>query len=418
MIYRAPFLVWWGLSLFLCKLESLRQLDYALRDEEREVLDNMNALAQTAQETLPVYKTLSHYLGHLGQAALADLIARMIRALVRKKVLDRYRLQGALVIAVDGTGHLSFARRHCEHCLTQKHRGRTVFLHKVLDAKLVTSNGLALSLAGEFIDNRDHAGGERVSAKKRKQDVELKAFRRLAPQIARVFPQTRLCLAGDALYACGPVITLCRKNKWHYVFTFKRGRLPALWNEFQSLLPLCPENVQRVVLPDGTHQELRWVNDLAFTDTEGTEHVVNALQCVETKGDDAKTFAWITDFRLTPGNVIAIAQQGGRNRWKIENGGFNVQKNGGYNLEHVYGSGEELLKCFYTLLQIAHLILQLVEKGSLLRRAARSYGRSVLAVYGSVHNIARRFLDCLRYRHIPPDALAPGQRTQIRLDPG
>jgi len=119
---------------------------------------------------------------------------------------------------------------------------------------------------------------------------------------------------------------------------------------------------------------------------------------------------------VTADNVIAIAEKGGRDRWTIENQGFNTQKNGGYELEHVYGAEPDLLKCFYFLLQIAHIILQLLEKGSLLRRTALQYGKSVLALYGSLRNIARRLLDCLRYRRIPAEAFQPNPRIQIRLD--
>ena len=66
--YPQRFLVWWGLLLFLCKLGRVRQLDYQLRDNETFVLDNANALARTHQESLPVYGTLSHFLGHVGSA--------------------------------------------------------------------------------------------------------------------------------------------------------------------------------------------------------------------------------------------------------------------------------------------------------------------------------------------------------------
>ena len=151
-------------------------------------------------------------------------------------------------------------------------------------------------------------------------------------------------------------------------------------------------------------------------DDQGRAHTFNAIQCVQTKGDQRTTFAWLTDWRVTPENVTALAEQGGRNRWTIENEGFNAQKNGGYELEHVYGVAEDRLKSFYFLLQIAHLILQLVEKGSLLRRAAGQYGQTVLGLYGSVRNLARRLLDCLRYRLIPADAFVPHPSIQIRLD--
>jgi hypothetical protein len=416
VIYSGRFLIWWGLLLFLCKLGRLRQLDYELRDEETCVLPNVNALAQTEQETLPVWGTLSYFLRGVGSEALGQLRTQMIRRLIRNKVLDQDRLLGAFVVAVDGTGHVSFRRRHCDHCLTQTHGEHTYYYHNVLETKLVTSSGLALSIASEFIDNRHNDGRSEGGQEKRKQDCELKAFARLAPQLKRSFPQTPFCLAGDALTACGEVVQTCMKNNWDYVLTFKPGRLPAVWEDFQSLLVACPEQVFRIRLPDGTDLEYRWINGLSYEDDQGRRHTFNAIQCRQTTADECKTFAWITSFPVTAKTVDAISQNGGRNRWKIENAGFNSQKNGGYELEHVYGSDKDLLKCFYFLLQIAHMILQLVEKGSLIRQVARRYGKSVLALYGSLRNIARRLLDCLRHRLIPAEAFELAQSIQIRLD--
>jgi len=85
-----------GLLLFCLKLGSRRQLDFALRDDPLWVLDNLNRLAQTEQESLPVNKTLSHFLGHVGSAALAQLRTDCVRQLIRNKVLDSTRLQGCL----------------------------------------------------------------------------------------------------------------------------------------------------------------------------------------------------------------------------------------------------------------------------------------------------------------------------------
>lgn len=408
--------MWWGLLLFLCKLGRVRQLDFQLRDEETDVLSNVNALAGTHQETLPVHGTLSHFLGHVGSPALGALRTGMIRRLIRNKVLDGERLLGAFVVVIDGSGHVSFRRRHCPHCLTQTHGEVTYYFHEVLEAKLVTSTGLALSMGSEFIDNRHFDGPPPAGQERHKQDCELKAFARLAPQLKQDFPQLQLCLAADALMACGPVLQTCAEYGWHYVLTFKEGQLPAVWEEFQALLKLCPGQVRRQTTPDGRELEYRWVNGLSYVDDEGRPHTFNALQCVQTQGDRRTLFAWITDWLITPENVIPIAEHGGRNRWKIENQGFNAQKNGGYELEHVYGASEDRLRSFYFLLQIAHMILQLMEKGSLLRRAALQYGKTVLGLYGSLANIARRLLDCLRYRRIPADAFDPNPRIQIRLD--
>jgi hypothetical protein len=314
LLYHRRFLVWWGLLLFLCKLGRLRQLDSELRDEQTEVLANVNALAETQQTTLPVWGTLRHFLVHLGPSPLADLRTRMIRTLIRGKVLDAYRLGGAFVMAVDGTGHLSFSRRHCAHCLTQTHGERTYYYHQVLEAKLITWSGLALSVASEFIDNRHLSAATAPSAEARKQDCELKAFIRLAAHLKQQYPQTPLCLAGDALNACGPVLQICADHHWHFVLTFKEGRLPAVWQEFQALLAACPHSVQVLHPQEGLTVEYRWVNDMSYQDEQQRRHTFHAVQCQIAQGESRQFFAWITDWRLTPQNVETITQQGGRQR--------------------------------------------------------------------------------------------------------
>ncbi len=267
--YDARFLGWWGLLLFCCKLGSRRQLDFELRDDPLGVLDNLNRLAQTQQSSLPVNKTLSHFLGHIGSPALAQLRTQCVRQLLRNKVLDSIRLQGCFPVMVDGSAFLSFKEQHCPQCLIHRHETHTVYLHPVLEANLVDTRGLALSLASEFIEN------EAV-----KQDCELKAFARLAQDLKAQFPQTRFCIGGDSLYACGPAFGICRDNQWSFVLTFKEGRTPALWKEFQSLLKLGPENRLIIHWPDKTKQTFRWVNDLEHIDEKKRRHLLHALLCV------------------------------------------------------------------------------------------------------------------------------------------
>ena len=70
-------------------------------------------------------------------------------------------------------------------------------------------------------------------------------------------------------------------------------------------------------------------------------------------------------------------------------------------------------------MQIAHLLLQLVEKGSLLRQLAQRGGkRTAVELFGSLKNLAQRLLESLRYRHWPEEAfdLAAAAKIQIRLD--
>lgn len=415
--YDKRFLVWWGLALYLFQLAARRQLDFELDCRDSEILTNLNRLAKTKQDTRPVHKTLHHFLGHTGVAPYPRLRQQMLQRLIRSKALDAARLQGCLVAALDATGHLTFAERHCPHCLEYRHAsGQATYHHQVLEAKLLGPADMALSLATEFIENADDNAA--LAAEARKQDCELKALSRLLPTLRREHPQLRLCLAGDALYACGRSFQLAKDHQCHYVFVFKEGRLPAVWREFQTLLPLCPENRLEQRTPAGAHQVYRWVHDLSYQDDEGRTWTFHAIVCEETVADKTTTFAWITDLHVSKNTVVEVATKGGRHRWHIENQGFNRQKNSGFNLEHAFCKNPELLKAYYYLMQIAHMILQVFEAGSLLRRLAAECGRTPWQLFGGLANLARRLLESFRYRVLSAEAFDPpaNQRMQNRFD--
>jgi len=86
----------WGLLGFMCKLDSRRQIDYRLRDPNANVIENVNALAETELETLPVHNTLAHYFGHVGPSAFAALRTQMVRSLIRSRVFDQERKEAAI----------------------------------------------------------------------------------------------------------------------------------------------------------------------------------------------------------------------------------------------------------------------------------------------------------------------------------
>jgi hypothetical protein len=419
IIYHKRFLLWWGLCLFLFKLGSRRQLDYQLNVDGPELLANLNRLAGTRQISRPVNKTLDYFLGGSGSAAVAGLRTQMVRHLIRGKVLDSARLQGYFVLAADGTGYLLFNYPHCPYCLTQSHGETTLYMHQVLEAKLLGPADTVISLGTEFIDNRDLEGiPADASSAKIKQDCELKALRRLARAVRQDYPQLRLCLSGDSLDACGEGFQIAKDYEMAFVYVFKEGRLPALWAEFQSLLPLCPEQRVEAWTPRGAHQVYRWVNDLSYTDSNNRPWKLTAIQCEETDERGVKhLWAWLTQLEVNHATVLEVATKGGRHRWHIENQGFNTQKNSGLNLEHAYSHVH--WAAYYFLLQIAHLLLQLLEKGSLLRQLAQEQGkRTALELFGSLKNMAQRLLESLRYQRWPEEAFERPRRAsrQIRLD--
>lgn len=384
-----------------------------------EVLGNLNRLAGTQQTSMPVNKTLDDYLAAVGTNPPRELRRQMMHRLVRMRVLDATRLQKSYVVPVDGTGYLVFQDRHCEHCLTRKHGDKTLYMHQALEAKVVGPGGMVLSIATEFIDNRDCVGLPATAGEeKRKQDCELKALRRLAVSLRQDFPQLPICLSGDALNACGEGFQIAKDYDLRFIHVFKPGRMPALWQEFQSLLALCPNQKVVVHTPDGVHQVYRWVNDLDYQDSAGRNWKLNAIQCEETKKDGTKsTWAWLTcpKVRVAAETVQEVATKGGRPRWCIENEGFNVQKTSDLNLEHAYSEGEHW-GVYYYLLQIAHIVLQLLERGSLLLNLAQEQGKcSAVALFGSLKNMALRLVESLRNLAWPEEVFRP-VRMQIRFD--
>jgi len=397
-----------GVLMFLCRLGARRQINHMFRGNGPSAT---KFRVLFGGETCPHGDTANVLYSRLDLGEVQEVPTSMVETLIRKKVLYRYRLLGHYyMVAIDGTGRLTFPERHCPHCLTCTHHGKTTYYHPVLEAKLVTANGFAFSVMTEFIEN--------PSKNPTKQDCELKAFYRLADHLKQRFPRLPICLLLDGLFAGGPIFALCDQYHWKYLIVLTEDDLPSVHEEFEALMPLAAENHLRFypsVQPQ-TRQDFRWMNDISYVDSEKREHILSVIECLETctdsKGARKTTrFKWITNLRVKTNNTLILTNQGGRLRWKIENEGFNVQKNGGYALEHAYTTNPTAAKVFYYLLQVAHTLAQLIEKGSLFRKAFP-------AGVGSAKNVAFRLLEAWRNLRLQPEQLQQilSAHVQIRLD--
>jgi hypothetical protein len=348
--------------------------------------------------------------GRLLVEELAGLRTGLVRSLIEKRRLEGFRLLGTdSLIALDGTGHLVLGdapSRFTEGCLTHTlSNGSTLDYRPVLEAKLVTRSGLALSVETEFLENLPREGR---SDEDYKQDCELKGAYRLLPRLKDQFPPLPICLLLDGLYAKEPIFALCQKHHWHFLILLKEGSLPSVHDEFTRLIPLRPDQA-RIHYTDDARQGIRWVNDIAYQDR--TLHV---LECVETPNDGSPptTWLWVTNIPIPRETCIALANLGGRQRWRTENEGFHVQKHGGYAREHAYAKDPTAAKNFCLLLQIAHLLMQLFE--------CRVGGKKdIQARLGSLRNLAADLLEALRRDPLPsPDELDAFLATpiQVRLD--
>jgi len=388
--YSPSHLQWLGILLFLLRLGSRRKIGYKFSTPE--FLDNLAILTSSYDEKVAHPDTLEYFLKKLDPEELYKVRHKMAKRIIRMKALDRFRLMGKyFMVAVDATGLAVYKEPHCPHCLTKKKNGKIIYYyHNVLEAKIVTDIGLTISIESEFISNSDGEG---------KQDCELAAFYRMAPRLKKRFPQLKICLLLDSLYAAAPVIDIVEDYGWKYITVFKRGSMPERYDEFTRLKKLCPEN-KLEIRSSKVSQLYRWV--------EGIPHKgnhFNAVKLEEANIDKRTRFVWMTNLKLTKKNIIKIAK-GGRLRWKIENEGFNIQKNGGFNLEHPYSQDETAMKNFYLILQIAYILSQLVEKGNLLKA-------SVKKALGSISNLFDQLLEDLRTKSI--GSAFSNKPMQIRL---
>ena len=122
---------------------------------------------------LPHGDTVDNVLRELPPVELEVLKAQLVSGLMEQKLLRKFRFLGkSYLVAVDATGIAAFDQKHCDHCLTKTSKtGLVTYFHYVLEAKLVTSTGLAISLASEFIENDPDRDYEKRTANKKRSFV-------------------------------------------------------------------------------------------------------------------------------------------------------------------------------------------------------------------------------------------------------
>lgn len=394
IVYSQSHLLWNGILMFMMHLGSRRQMRHERLTDT--FIENINSLAGGAPaDFVADPDTLAYYAASLSVESAESLLAHMTQRLNRSKALDSFRLKGYHLVAIDATGQLTFQRKHCNACLHQTHSsGKTIWFHNILEAKLITSSGMALSMASEPITNDGKTQYD-------KQDCELRAFERLEAKLKKLFPRTKICLLLDGIYANQNVIRICERNGWKYFITFKEGSMTERYAEAKSLLRL-QKNCTKASFPD-CEQTISWVDSLPIA-----EFTPNVLFCRERKTGEkgATTFVWLTNFHICKNNAEALTNKGGRLRWKIENEGFKVQKKDGYDLEHTYSENNNAARVLYLLLQIAHYLTQLILNSNLIISLAKTFG--------SAKNFARRLAESMRNYPLSTNLVMPGQ---IRFSP-
>ena len=231
------------------------------------------------------------------------------------------------------------------------------YYHKVLEAKLLLSPGILISLDTEFIENEK----EDVS----KNDCEINAAKRLLERLHKDYPRLPVCLQGDALYAAETIMKMCRD--WKYILTQKATRQKVLAESYEWIASGGGAETLTGIGKEGGNGE--YINHVE--ETAGKEEEADMYRYrYETEEDGEKEiheFQWITNIELTKKNLEEMIEAG-RGRWKIENEGFNNQKNGIYDIEHLNSRDSNAMKNHYLITQIADIVMQIYLSFSPLRK--------------------------------------------------
>lgn len=339
----------------ICGQHSMREMEENFNKET--CIDTLRVLSgHKTLEEMPHYDTLNYYLERLSPECLSQLRRKMVTGLIRGKQFNRNRLLGKYWrVILDGTGLFCFKEKHCENCLCMERRTddgkkEKLYYHKVLEAKIVLSESIVISLGTEFIENET----EDV----KKQDCETNAAKRLMERIKKNYPRLPICIQGDALYATEPMMKLCRKKyHWAYIFTHKERRQKLLDEGFEWIKSGGIKKVSGLCEEKGTGCYANHVEEVA-----GKKESMNVFEYEYEKKDKKEEehrvrFRWISNLELTERNLEEMIEAA-RGRWKIENEGFNNQKNGIYRIEHLNSRNSKAMKNHYLLTQISDMLMQ------------------------------------------------------------
>ena len=313
-------------------------------------IKNLSKICGQTLEEIPYWETIQDVFINMNTNELRNIQKYIVKTLIRSKMFDKYRFNASFQLLFDGTGLSSHNYNLNNNCLERKHKdGKISYYKYVLECKLVVGN-IIISLDSEFIEN------EKMLTDKQKQDCETNAFKRMIKRIKKNYPKYKFIITGDGLYATTPIIKLCKKYKWNYIFNLKPDRLKEINETFEDNI-----NYQN----ETNHQNYYLSTDIKYKGIS-----LSAFKYIETKKKKTTIFRYISDLEIKDSNIKEIVSMG-RKRWKIENEGFYTQKHRTFNISHLNSRNDTAMKNHYFFIQFAHTIRQLLEQGNLLTKSLK-----------------------------------------------
>lgn len=370
--YEVKELIFSGLLIFLFRQGSRNQADNAAKNLDYQ--DNIKAVFGLRVADCD---TVDKYLRLLLWEKLELVKQEMIKTLIRSKHFkssDKFRgLQ--YFISIDGSGLQTFKEEPYRGCPFKTSKsGKKTYTAYVLEAKLLTPSGFALSLASVWVENP-------LEGDFGKQDCELEAFKRLSKSLKKKFPRLPMILLLDGLYPKEPVFKICSDNSWLCCITLKDKSLKTVQEEIADKKLFKDYSTDNKISKQGSYwisQDYKIYSNMVYKGFE-----LSVVELEETKkhqngqSREQTRFVHITNVSANKNNSSHISEAG-RLRWKIENEGFNTQKNSELKATHKYSRvNSNATKNYYNLLQISEIICQIAYKQAEIKGYIQNFGNTV-----------------------------------------
>lgn len=336
----------------------------------------------------------------------------------RKELLQPFLpFDGRIVVALDAVEMHQSRKIHCPLC-SVRHTGadrKPQYFHVMLVAVAVSASlQRVLPLGAEFVRPQDSAASSR---RQQKQDCERNAAKRLVPRLAKQLRGFRPVFLGDALYCCQSICDTVPGAGADFPFVTKPGSNRHMHRTARpETAHFLPWHATR--LPDGRREfaSCRWRTNVPVRKTADAVRGT-WIEYRSRRNGIPYHCTFFTSLAVNAGNVLAVARLG-RERWRVENEGFNNLTNAGYHFKHNFGHGRDgLCEVLATLNLIAfglHTLLELCDDHW---QATRSLVRTLRGWFAELTETWRRYeLDS--WRDLLRCIRDPGSRAPPPPQPG
>jgi len=364
--HKLTVLILYGILTFVYLIPSRREANRVMT--KPQFVENLQLLFPEL-ESIPHHDTLMRLLATIDVDQIEQAHIELIRRLIRNKKFYNYLINHSYPIAIDGTQKFKRDEMWSEECsgrtIGKGDKTRSQYYVYVLEASLAFHNGMVIPLMSEFLE---FTKGDTSESK---EDCETKAFKRLAARLKNEFKRLGIMLLLDGLYPNGPIMEICRKNKWDFMIVLQDKSLRSVWEEFHGLMQLQTDQKLGMTWGD-RKQEFDWVNNIEYYygPNQKKKMIFHVVTCKETWKEVDKSsgeivtrksrHAWVSSKPLSKQNVHERCNLSARHRWGIEIN-ILIEKHHGYNYEHCFSYDWNAMKGYHYLMRLAHLINVLAE---------------------------------------------------------